>query len=356
MPTHGGTPPEFAIPPGSQRLEFNFTALSFTVPEAVRFKYKLEGLETDWQDAGTRRTANYTHLPPGNYRFHVIACNNDGVWNETGATMPIVMLPYFWETKWFICLTVMLSLTAVAGAARYIVAHKMQRRLEIAEREGAIERERTRIANDIHDDLGANLTEIALLSELAQNADASPDEVSADIRRITKARDLTRSLDEIVWAVNPQNDNLDNFVTYACNYAENYLRTAKIACRLRVPEQLPNVPLETRLRHNLFLILKEALNNIVKHSSALEVWIQIEIESGTFSISIKDNGRGFLVESNGQSGEVISATATDFKMARSGLDNMRKRVEDVGGRFEFWSSVNRGTEVKLTIPLKYQEN
>src|SRR5262249_31112701 len=145
--------------------------------------------------------------PPGNYRFQVIACNSDGVWSETGDSLAIVVRPHFWQTKLFMALAALGTLGIVAGTVRRVETRKLQRQLERAERERAIERERTRIANDIHDDLGANLTEIAMLSEFAQNPAAPPDQAEADIRKIAiKARELTRSLDEIVWAVNPQYD------------------------------------------------------------------------------------------------------------------------------------------------------
>src|SRR5208337_1025834 len=259
---------DLKVPPGKQRLEFEYTALSLTDPEKVRFKYKLEGLETSWNEAGTRRTADFSYIPPGHYQFHVIACNNNGVWNDTGDSLAITVLPYFWQTEWFMALVVLTTLGGVAGSVRYAVRRKLQRRIDRIERERAIEVERGRIANDIHDDLGAGLTEIVILSELAQNPGDSHDAVQTDVRKVTdKARALARSLDEIVWAVNPENDTLDNFVSYACNFAQDYLQLAKIRCRLAVPSSLPEIPLTADIRHNLFMVLKEALNNMVKHAN-----------------------------------------------------------------------------------------
>jgi signal transduction histidine kinase len=339
------------IPPGRQRLEFQYTALSLTAPKKVRFKYKLEGLESRWQDAGDHRSVEYSRILPGNYRFDVIACNNDGVWNETGASLAITVLPFFWQTKWFIALAVLVILGGVAGSVRYVVRQKLQRRIAYVERERAIEAERGRIANDIHDDLGSGLTEIVILSELAQNTEISSDSVQADVRKITdKARALTQSLDEIVWAMNLQNDTLDSFVTYACNFAQDYLQLAKIRCRLVVPEKLPNVPLTADIRHNLFMVLKETLNNIVKHANALEVWIQIDIESEKFTMSIRDNGVGFKVNavSNGSAGVPNGNT----NAGKDGLANMRNRLKNIGGVLNLQSQVGRGTQVELTIPLR----
>jgi ligand-binding sensor domain-containing protein/signal transduction histidine kinase len=341
------------IPPGRQRLEFQYTALSLTAPQKVRFKYKLEGLENRWQDAGENRSVEYSRILPGNYQFDVIACNNDGVWNNTGASLAITVLPYFWQTNWFMALVVLTTLGSVAGSVRYVVKQKLQRRIERVERERAVEAERGRIANDIHDDLGSGLTEIVILSELAQNAEIPSDAVQSDVRKITdKARALTQSLDEIVWAMNLQNDTLDSFVTYACNFAQEYLQLAKIRCRLAVPAQLPNVPLTADIRHNLFMVLKETLNNIVKHANATEVWIQITIEPEKFTMSIRDNGGGFRINSVANGNDGAEAPNENANAGKDGLVNMRNRLKNIGGEFSLQSQVGRGTQVELTIPLR----
>jgi ligand-binding sensor domain-containing protein/signal transduction histidine kinase len=336
-----------SIPPGNKRIEFQYTALSFSAPNGVHFKYRLEGLEKDWEDAGTKRAAVYSHVPPGSYDFHVMACNGEGVWNETGATVAVAIRPYFWETKWFLALNVLAGLVAVASIARYVESRTMRRRLEHAERERGIEKERSRIAKDIHDEFGASLTEITLLSEFAQEPAASPTQVQADMQKITaKARHLTQMMDEVVWAVSPQNDILEKFVTYTCSFAEEYLQTAKIACRLELPEFLPEIILTADVRHNLFLVVKEALNNIVKHAAASEARIQIVLEPGMLILTIQDNGKGFVQD---------SAIAGDRNVAagsqRDGLSNMRKRIESIAGRMELESLPGSGTRVKLTITL-----
>jgi signal transduction histidine kinase len=304
-------------------------------------------LEKDWEDAGTKRTAVYSHVPPGSYDFRVIACNVEGVWNETGATVTVAVLPYFWETKWFLTLNVLAGLIAVASVARYVSNRTMRGRLEQAERERAVEKERSRIAKDIHDEFGASLTEITLLSEFAQEPTASPTQVHADMQKITaKARNLTQMMDEVVWAVSPQNDILEKFVTYTCSFAEEYMQTAKIACRLEVPEWLPEIILTAEVRHNLFLVVKEALNNIVKHAAASEARIQIALEANLLILTIRDDGRGFLQEAAMARDQIVSAGCQ-----RDGLSNMRKRIESIAGRMELESLPGRGTRVELTITL-----
>jgi ligand-binding sensor domain-containing protein/signal transduction histidine kinase len=341
-----------SVPPGKQRLEFRYTALSLTASEKVRFKYRLSGLENQWQEAGGKRTAVYGRILPGNYQFEVIACNNDGVWNRQGASLAITVLPHFWETRWFAVLVVMITLGSVGGSVRYVVKQKLQRRIEHIERQRAIEAERGRIANDIHDDLGSGLTEIVILSQLVKNAKISSETVQADAFKINnKARALTQSLDEIVWAMNLQNDTLDDFVTYACNYAQDYLQSAGIRCRLVVPANLPHVPLTADIRHNLFMALKEALNNIVKHARASEVRIQIEVEPQKFTLTINDNGKGLCLDPKAN-GDADGGTGnTTEGSSKDGLINMRKRLENINGQLRLQSESNQGTRVEMIIPL-----
>ena len=202
------------IPPGPQRFEFRYTALSFVVPEKVRFKYRLEGLEPDWVDAGTKRSANYSHVPPGNYKFHVTACNSDGVWNDAGATLAFTVQPFFWQKWWFRIpaglAAVALLAGAVAGVVLWVARRRMHRKLERLEHLRTIERERARIAQDIHDNLGANLTRISLLSESVHTELENPAQAAVQLERIYgTARELTRAMDEIVWAVNPRHDTVE---------------------------------------------------------------------------------------------------------------------------------------------------
>jgi signal transduction histidine kinase len=152
-------------------------------------------------------------------------------------------------------------------------------------------------------------------------------------------------MDEVVWAVSPQNDILEKFVTYTCSFAEEYLQTAKIACRLEVPEFLPEIILTADVRHNLFLVVKEALNNIVKHAAASEVRIQIALETKTLILTIQDNGKGFAPDAASANGQMISANQKD------GLSNMRKRMESIAGRIELESLPGSGTRVGLVITL-----
>ena len=226
---------------------------------------------------------------------------------------------------------------SLIAIVRYISFRRLHRRLRVLEQQAALQKERARIAKDIHDDLGANLTQIAFLGELAQQDRAEPEKVTERVGQISgTARQAIKSLDEIVWAVNPRNDTLAHLVDYAGQYAVDYLRTAGIRCRLDFPEQSPTRELSTDLRHNLFLVFKEALHNIVKHAHATEVWLRARFSDQSLDMVIEDNGSGFN-------------QPPDNAFA-DGLRNMRERMSDIGGECHFESRPGGGTRVILHLP------
>jgi len=328
------------IPPGHDRLEIHYTGLNFSAPNAVRFQYRLEGHETAWTEAGDTRVAFYNKLPPGDYRFHVEACNEDGVWTEPGSALAVTVQPQFWQTGGFRAAVILGFLGIVAIVVRYLSTQKLQRQLQALKQQEALEKERSRIARDLHDQLGANLTQVALLGELAAADKHSPEEVGAHAQQISQtARDTTHSLDEIVWAVNPSNDTLDGLITYACKYAQEYLTVAGLRYRAEVPPQLPAAVIPPEVRHNVFLAFKEAVNNVVKHAQATEARIRLRLQPGQFTLEIEDDGRG------------LATPDASGAQTRNGLRNMRKRMEDIHGQFSVSSGAKGGTIVQLVVPI-----
>ncbi len=334
------------IPPGRQRFEFRYTGLSFSAPEKMRFKYRLEGLETDWVEREAKRSAEYSHLPPGHYRFQVQACNNDGVWNESGASWTFTVLPFFWQTWWFRGLSGGAALCLAAGVVLYGARRRTRGRIERVERQHAVERERARIAQDMHDDLGASLTRITLLSESARGELDDPRRAAEDIDRIyDTARELTRTLDEIVWAVNPRHDTLDSLASYLGRFAQDFVAAAGLRCRLDVPVRLPPWPLTAEMRHNVFLAFKEALHNTLKHAGASEVRISLALEPAAFSLTVEDDGRGFDPEA-----VAANLPPDSNRIARGdGIANMRQRLAALGGRCEIHSRPGNGTRVTFFV-------
>ncbi|EEF63194.1 sensor histidine kinase [Pedosphaera parvula] len=346
-----GTQSGLTVAPGKQRFEFRYTGLSFVAPDKVRFKYRLKGLESEWVDANNRRIAYYSYLKPGTYTFEATACNNDGVWNETGASLPLTILPQFWQTWWFTSGGVMAGICAVAGGARYATRRRLRQRMEKLERQRALERERARIAKDIHDDLGASLTRITMLSQSGRTDAEDPHQAAADLDHIYRtARELTKAMDEIVWAVSPQHDTLDSLVSYLGKFAQDFLSVAGIRCRLDVPIELPHWPLTAEVRHNLFLAFKEALNNVLKHAAATEVRVSLTLSNKEFNLFVADNGRGFDPKAP------LSASADSRLQDRissgNGLINMCKRLEEIEGLCEISSTHGEGTRIKFTVRIK----
>ncbi len=334
----GTSPPEkpLRILPGKQRFEVHYSALSFAAPSKVRFKYKLEKIESDWVDAGENRSVQFSYLPPDEYNFRVIACNNDGLWNETGASLAFTVLPYFWQTLWFRITTIAGGATLIGFTVLWITRRRLKQKMELIQRQRAIERERSRIARDIHDDLGASLTRITMLSESMRGELSG--RVAENAEQVYRtARETTRALDEIVWAVNPKHDTLDSLASYLGRYAQSFLAAAQIRCRLDVPVHMPAWSLSAEIRHNVFLAFKEALNNVVKHAAASEVKTSMQLLPNGFLLCVADDGRGFNIHKS-REGTVTSVSEN----GGNGIANMQKRLAEIGGSCE-WTS-ERGAQ------------
>ena len=322
--------------PGRTQLTFRYTGLSFLAPEKVQFRTRLEGLDSEWREAGTARAFTYEAVPPGLYRFQVMAANNDGVWGTASAPFVVRVLPYWWETTWFRVLAFALA-TGIAIAFGWGVARRrLRERFTQLEIQHAREAERSRLAQDLHDDLGASLTEISMLASVsaeqpnAANIRAPLDEIAG------KAQALVGTLDEIVWAVNPRHDTLASLIEYLAAFAGDFLTPAGIALRLDVPALPPKIPLDTEYRHSLYLAVREALHNALKHSSASEVSLKMQLTAGGLRIAIEDNGCGFDRAAN---------TRGD------GLQNLHARMDALGGNCDILSARGTGTSVQLRLPL-----
>jgi signal transduction histidine kinase len=289
--------------------------------------------------------ARYRDLPPGTYWFRAALFRPNG--EPTGVeTSLAIEVPMPWQQRPEVWLAgIVLGAAAAFGIARTMALRRMKRRLEEVERAHALERERTRIARDLHDEIGAGLTEIAMQNFWVHREmqGAAP---SATLDRVEKARqsavDLVRSVDAIVWAVNPANDTLDRFVPYLTHSIEQFLDAAGVRLRIDVPDDVPPVPLAGAVRHSLFLVAREAVNNAVKHAGPAAVSLTVAIAGGRLSLTIEDDGRGF---------EADRLMAGANPAQRSGLHNMRRRVEELGGCFAIRSRPGGGTAVVVDVLL-----
>jgi ligand-binding sensor domain-containing protein/signal transduction histidine kinase len=331
--TVGGTATELveshlSIPAGGPPVELSYTGLSFLSPKKMRFRYRLAGFDHDWTEAGGRRTAYYPHLPPGRFTFEVLAANADGVWSPAPATLVVTVAPYWWERASVRVVAALFGMFIVGLVVRSYTLRRAAARVRELEREHELDRERRRIAQDLHDDIGARLTQLALM------ADRGPD---AGAGMAAAARDTIQAMDELVWMVNAKNDTAESVVTYCAAYADEYLRAARVRLRLNLPVGVPPATVEAETRRQVFLCLKEALNNVVKHSGATEVHLSVEVGGGEMRFEISDNGRGFALSQPSATG--------------NGLGGMRARAEAVGGQCEIASDPGAGTRVHIHVPL-----
>ena len=335
---NGKTTCRVMIPPGVSQLEFDYTALSFSSPERVLFKIRMTGMDQKWIEVGTRRTAYYTHLAPGEYEFQVLACNNYGVWSPDGAAMRIVVQPFFWQTWWFAPACWLGGFIFVGTGVIGGLRRRHHQKIVVLEQSRMVERERRRIAQDLHDDLGSGLTEIDSTSTLAHATAGGGEEAQEYFREISnRSKELIISMDEIVWAVNPKNDNLTSLTSYFCHYTDQFLRATPMTCRFEVPDTVPSLPLNAEQRHSLFLAFKEALNNAVRHSGGTEVCISFMVSDLELRIIIADNGHGRICE---------AAPGAD------GLSGMRTRLQHLGGKCELATAPEGGTRVLFTLPIR----
>jgi len=325
------------IAPDEYTFTFTFAALNFINPHRNQYAVMLEGFDEDWIALGTRRTATYTNVPPGRYRFRVKASNDDGLWNEEGIALALVVAPWFWETWWFRLLLGFSGMGLVAGGAFYVSRMRYQRQVARLRVQQALERERIRISRDMHDEVGASLTEIAILSELAQRQGGNG-QGRANLEKIAAtSRAMLDTLGEIIWAINPQHDRLDRVVAYLREYTAEYLENTPVRLELRFPQVVPALQVSAEFRRNVFLVLKEALHNMVKHAGARESRVTLRLGEHRFELRIEDDGCGFGSKAGRPGGQ--------------GLRNMKHRAEEIGGVLVIASEPAQGTRLHLSVPL-----
>jgi signal transduction histidine kinase len=292
------------------------------VPEGLKNWQKITEAKPDWDPATVE-------APEGGSPWWIKPENI----NIMPTVLPVTVR--FWQTGWFQALLSALCLAGITTSL-WLTARLALHRKE----HWLLQRERVRIARDIHDDLGPKITQLVLHGELLQREPAGGQRISSEIDMICHdARDVLSAFDEILWAVNPKRDGLQDFITYACNYAEKFLKVSSIQCFLDVEPNLPASGLNLPLRRGLFMVAKEALNNVVKHSGATELKLRIHCDRGRLILVLEDNGRGF--------------DPTKTNQQRNGLNNMTERMAELGGAFLIVSQPGKGCRIEISVPLKY---
>lgn len=323
----------FRVPAGVRRFEFRYAASEFLYPNALRFRYRLDGVDSGWVEAGAARAAAYGPLRPGEYQFRLMAGGAEGVWREAKLPVTLRVIPRFWETGWFQTLVIGALVSLVIGGVAWEGRRRARQRLRRLETQQAVEEARARIARDLHDDLGSAITEIVQLGDLAteQTLRSRLETMTGLVRR------LSVKVDEIVWTMSSHNDTLPNLAGYISSHAQEFFSHSNIKCRLDVGKNLPALEVSSQTRHNVFLAVKEALNNVTKHSGAREARVRVHYEREILRVIIEDDGCGFAP---------VAVTRG------AGLRNMRERLRAVNGQAEVISHPAGGTQVVFTLRLR----
>lgn len=332
LPPPGGV---MALGEAQGDLEVGFRADRLAPAEHVRFEARLLPHEA-WQGVLNVHRLSLKELRPGKYRLEVRASEREGEWGAPSAVTFEVLAP-LWQRKWFMGLVVVGAASAAVGMARGVSMRRMRRRMKEMERETMLERERTRISQDLHDDVGAGVTQVALLLERACRVESMPAEALERVQEgLRVARGTMGSLDAAVWAVNPSNDTWSELVGYLGQMVVEFCGNAGLRPVLELPEQQGERTLGAEWRHHVVLIAKEAVNNAIKHSDGTEVRLRVAVANGGMELEISDNGKGLPWQVPGGNG--------------NGLTNLASRARAMGGRLEIQGREGRGTTVSAFIP------
>ncbi len=320
------------LPPGKTRFDFYYTAPSFIAPEKIRFRYKLEGFDHDWIESGTRRIAYYTNLRPGNYRFQVIACNNDGVWNQTGASFGFYLKPYFYQTYWFYVLC-LLGVALLAWQLYRVRVSRMEAQF------GAVLAERARIAREIHDNLAQEMLGISVqLEVVARTLPASAELAKTHLDRVRiLVRHGIAEARRYVWDLRSQALERNDLPTALADTARRLTNDTPIQTQVEVSGTFR--PLTRLIEDNLLRMGQEAINNAVKHAQPHRIFVNLVFDAKRLQLSVRDDGRGFDYQAS-------KAGQNHF-----GLVGMRERAEQIGGTLSIHSANGSGTEIVVDVPI-----
>lgn len=323
-------------------ISFDFSATTLLNGEDNNLKYRLFPEDTDFIEVGSANGfTRYTHLSPGKYQFQILAANLSGKWSEEMYKIDLAVLPPWWKTPWFIALAIIAVSIIIYTSFRSYYKRQLEKKdLQLREqkltieKQEAVQQERIRIAGEMHDDLGSGLTTIKYLSDKALKNVTEENEIE-NIRKISKeSNDLVRNMSEIIWAMNDRFDTLENLVIYIRRYAYEYLESYNLDFSIDIQENIPAIKISGEKRRNVFLVVKEALHNVVKHSQATSALIKVTFDEN-LNIIIKDNGQ--------------ETSDTNKKNFGNGLHNMQGRMNKIGGSCLF---INKnGWEVNLKMPF-----
>ena len=318
-------------------LTFYFAATSFLDEKQVMYSYRLlGGSNNQWSEPSNNSVVSFIDLRPGDYNLEIKARFPAARYPEQTIRYRFSISPAWWQTWWFRSVVSLVIVGLLILGFRFYYRRKLEKKMALLEKQQAIEKERTRIATDMHDDLGAGLSRIKFLSETIGIKKQQQQPIEEDVNKIRQySHEMIDKMGEIVWALNEKNDSLSDLLSYTRAYAMEYLSQNGIGCKTEMPNSFPSVFVSGEFRRNVFLTIKEALHNVVKHSQATEVKLLVSVNHH-LSIQLKDNGTG--IDKN------------NIRLFSNGLSNMESRIKEMGGKFEITNK--QGTLINLEIPLK----
>ncbi len=313
-----------ALHPGETTLTVEFAALNFSRAQHNRYTYQLTGFDKKPVPTENRQ-ATYTNLAPGSYALVIRAANNDGVWNVAGITVPVEVMPAYYQTWWFKLL--MIVLVAGTGYAVYRYRSEQQKRIELI---------RNRIAKDLHDDMGSTLSSIRIFSDVLQLqlAETKPEAVPVLQRISQSAAGLSESMQDIIWTIRSNQDTLDDVVIRMREFGLKMAEARQIAFRMEVTDSFQPLKLDMARRRNLYLIFKESINNAIKYAQCTAITVDLRVVQGSLQLTIQDNGKGFNPAAVREG---------------NGLPNLRQRAQEIAGTLSVESAPGQGTTIRLMV-------
>jgi signal transduction histidine kinase/ligand-binding sensor domain-containing protein len=326
-----GIPENLTLAYNNNFLTFSFIGISQEQSKKVRYRFKLEGLDENWSALTSRTEAPYGNIPHGTYTFKVKAMNSEGYWSKE-FNYTFTIRPPWWKT-WWAYTGYILLIVAAFGAVIYSILENQRKKIRL------IMNERNRIARELHDDIGAELTRITILSQSLQKNKTLDEDIQVKHRKISETgKKVLGSIGEIIWTMNPQKDNLDSLAAYIRRFVTEYFEANDIDLHIEFPNEIPANAISDEYRRNVFLVIKEAMSNISKYSKATQVKLSLNIGEKLAAFEISDNGTGFSMKEKENWG--------------NGLRNMNQRMRDIGGTFLIRSEINQGTFIKVTFPVR----
>jgi len=325
------------LPYNKNKLQFEFIGISYIKSNQNQYYYQLSDIDKQWNTT-YKNAVSYANLSPGIYNFKVKCVNYAGTWSEE-KIMHFVIDPPYWKTWWFRSFSAILVFSILFFIIRYISQRNLKEKILQLEKETAVEKERNRIAQDMHDDLGSGLTKIAILSEVAKKQLQQPEAASVQLEHISdSSRTLVDNLQDIIWMLNSKHDQLDSLVVYIREYATKYFEQSDIHVSFNYPTHIKAVRIPEMQRRNLFMAIKEALNNIAKHAEASQVDISFYLQHDIVNFVISDNGKGFIPD--------------ETRKFANGVKGMQSRMEQLGGTCNINSIPDKGTAITFSLSLE----